>query len=72
MGDIVEFDLKSAIGFFAPGTMKVRGKVGNKDVMVLIDCGTAHNFISHRLVDEWELPKTETTNYDTVTGTTLL
>lgn len=39
-----------------------------KAIIVLIDCGATHNFISQRLVEELEFPLTSTTHYGIVMG----
>ncbi|XP_038893564.1 uncharacterized protein LOC120082453 [Benincasa hispida] len=51
-----EIALRSIYGLSARGTMKLRGKMKGKEVVVLIDCGATHNFVHKRLVDELELP----------------
>ncbi|GKB08561.1 putative mitochondrial protein, partial [Tanacetum coccineum] len=53
--DAVEVSLNSVIGFTSPRTMKIRGSIGGLDVVVLIDCGATHNFISHRVVEQLAL-----------------
>lgn len=52
VGELVEL----VIGFSTPSTMKVKGRLGERDVVVLIDCGATHNFVSQRLLDELNLP----------------
>lgn len=53
--------------------MKLKGKVGDREVIMLIDCGATHNFIHRQLEDELKIPVTNTTNYGIVIydGTTL-
>lgn len=41
----VELGLQSMLGFSTPETMKLKGKVSGREVIVLIDCGATHNFI---------------------------
>lgn len=48
--------------------MKVRGSIGQKEVITLIDCGATHNFISSKLVQKLGLPTTVTTNYGFIMG----
>lgn len=52
MGALEELDLKSVIGFSTPGTMKVKGRLGEREVVVLIDCEATHNFLSQRVVEK--------------------
>lgn len=67
--DSVELDLKSVIGFSTLGLMKVKGVIGERKVVVLIDdCGATHNFVPLQLVEELKLPKTHTSNYGIVMG----
>ncbi|GJZ04169.1 putative mitochondrial protein [Tanacetum coccineum] len=53
--DAVEVSLNSVIRFTSPRTMKILGSIGGLDVVVLIDCGVTHNFISHRVVEQLAL-----------------
>lgn len=39
MENLVELSLRSVIGFSTPGTMKVKGQIEDKEVVVPIDCG---------------------------------
>ncbi|GKA78600.1 putative mitochondrial protein [Tanacetum coccineum] len=50
--DSVEVSLNSVMGFTTPRTMKIQGKLGDRDVVVLIDCGATHNFLSVELVND--------------------
>lgn len=43
---VVELSLHSIVGLTNPGTMKLRGSIGTKKVILLINCGATHNFIS--------------------------
>ena len=54
----VELTLRSVFGFSTPGTMKLKGKIGDREVIVLIDCGATHNFIHQQLVDKLKIPVT--------------
>ena len=44
-------------------TMKLRGMVMGQEVVVLIDCGGSHNFISVDLVAKLGIPSASTHNF---------
>lgn len=56
--EVVELALNTVVGFSTPRTMKLKGKINEKEVVVLVDCGATHNFISQKLVDSLNLPLT--------------
>ena len=66
VADNVEVALRPILGFSAKGTMKLNGIVARKEFVVMIDCGGIHNFIHQRIVDELELPLSETSHYGVV------
>lgn len=59
----VELALHLVLGFSSPGTIKLKGEIGDREMVVLIDCGATHNFIHRQLVEELKLPVTNTTKY---------
>ncbi|GJW97748.1 ankyrin repeat-containing protein [Tanacetum coccineum] len=50
--DMVEVSLNSVMGFTSSHTMKIRGIIGDEEVVVLIDSGATHNFLSKRVLKE--------------------
>ncbi|GJR89881.1 putative CCCH-type zinc finger family protein [Tanacetum coccineum] len=48
--DAVEVSVHSVVGITTPHTMKLRGTIKGYEVVVLIDGGATHNFLSVRLV----------------------
>ncbi|KAL4037585.1 hypothetical protein IC575_001182 [Cucumis melo] len=65
---VVELSINSVVGLNDPGTMKVRGKLLGEEVIVLIDCGATHNFVSEKLVKKLILPVKETAHYGVILG----
>ncbi|KAA0049931.1 Ty3/gypsy retrotransposon protein [Cucumis melo var. makuwa] len=63
-----ELSLNSVVGLNDPGTMKVKGKLQKKEVIIRIDCGATHNFISEKLVESLQLPVKETAHYGVILG----
>lgn len=59
-GPVVELSINS-VGLSNPGTMKVKGRI-KEEVIVLIDCGATHNFISEKLVSMLQLPIKDTSH----------
>lgn len=47
---IVELSINSVVGLTNLVTMKVRGRIKDREVIILIDCGATHNFISDKVV----------------------
>lgn len=69
VAELAELSLNTVVGFSDPGTMKVRGRVEQDEVIIFIDCGATHNFISHRVVERLKIPISETTNFGVSIGT---
>lgn len=44
----------------------MRGKLQNEEVVILIDCGDTHNFVSEKLVKQLQLPIKETPHYGVI------
>lgn len=65
---VVELCINSVVGLTNPGAMKVRGKIQGREVIVLIDCGATHNFISDKLVLMLKLNTKDTSNYGVIFG----
>ena len=69
IGEMVEISLNSVVGLTTPQTMKLRGKVYGQEVVVLVDCGPTHNFISTKLVEKLILAVVTTKGNGVVMGT---
>lgn len=64
---VAKLSLNSVMGLTNPSTIKVRGTIGDQNV-VLINCGAAHNFIAQWLVNILQLSMIETPNYGVIMG----
>ncbi|KAA0043034.1 Retrotransposable element Tf2 [Cucumis melo var. makuwa] len=64
----VELSINSVVGLNDLGTMKVRGKLQDEEVIVLIDCGATHNFIYEKLVKLLQLSANGTPHYGVILG----
>lgn len=65
---ITEVSLNSVIGLSNPKTMKVRGLIGDLNVIVMIDPGATHNFISLSTVAAAHLPIVEAGSFGVSLG----
>ncbi|XP_052725275.1 uncharacterized protein LOC108335028 [Vigna angularis] len=65
---LLELSACSAEGLTSPKTMKLTGKIGERRVVVLIDSGASHNYISRRITKELKLPITNTPSYPVSLG----
>ncbi|XP_022633716.1 uncharacterized protein LOC111241148 [Vigna radiata var. radiata] len=64
----MEFLVWSVEGLTPPKTMKWTGLIGESRVVVLIDSGASHNFISRKVVEELELPVVVTPSHTVSLG----
>lgn len=71
MADVVLHSINSVVRLSNPKTMKVKGWIAQREVVVLIDSGASHNFISMDVVTELGLPRVGTTGYGVLMGTGL-
>ena len=72
MGPVTEcaiLSVHSAVGISSPRTMKLKGKIQKREVVVLIDSGASHNFISQRLASQLGIATQGTTEYGVRMGT---
>ena len=63
-----KIELKAIHGLTTKGTMKLKGEIKGREVLVLIDSGATHNFIHNRVVEERELPGEKGTQFGVTTG----
>ena len=47
--EVAEVSLNSVVGLFASSTMKVKGKIAQHEVVVMIDCGVKPQFYLHKI-----------------------
>ncbi|KAL5582270.1 hypothetical protein UlMin_014712 [Ulmus minor] len=52
----LDLSLNSLMGFTSSHTMKVWGLLGTRKIIILIDSGASHSFISSKLVQEMDIP----------------
>ncbi|KAA0039160.1 ty3-gypsy retrotransposon protein [Cucumis melo var. makuwa] len=64
----VDLSINSVVGLSNPRTMKVKVKIKGEEVVVLIDWGSTHNFISKKVVAALKLPRKEISNYGVILG----
>lgn len=69
VGQNVEVHLNSVVGLTNPKTMKMEGNIQELKVVVLIDSGATHNFISKDIVDKLQLSVERTREYNITMGT---
>ncbi|KAF7839457.1 Hydroxymethylglutaryl-CoA lyase, mitochondrial [Senna tora] len=66
-GTLMSLSMNSIVGITSGRTMKLVGKVRG-EVLIMIDCGASHNFISTSLVDKMALPKVKISSYKVTMG----
>lgn len=64
-----EISLNSVLGINNPKTLNLRGKVHDQDVVIMIDPGATHNFVSTTLVEKLKLPVSPTRGFGVTLGT---
>lgn len=63
-----EVSLNSVVGLSSPKTMKIRGLIGELVVVVMVDPGASHNFISETAVKEGRIPVTKSGSFGVSLG----
>lgn len=69
VSELAEVSMNSVVGLSSPRTMKLRGTIKDEDVVIMIDSGASHNFVSKKLVSQLELNAEETKGYGVIMGT---
>ncbi|KFK25816.1 hypothetical protein AALP_AA8G165200 [Arabis alpina] len=69
MTTMAELSLNSMVGISSPRTMKLKGSICGQEVVIMIDSGASHNFISQELVKRLVLPFDDSNGYGVMTGT---
>lgn len=64
-----EISLNSVMGLTSPRTMKLMGKIGNQKVVVMVDPGATHNFISREAVEKLGVPVLPSQDFGVSLGT---
>lgn len=64
----MELSMNSIVGIPSINTMKVKGTILGKEVVILIDFGTSHNFLSKGIVADLKIPIDETSNFGIMVG----
>lgn len=67
--DEAEISLNLVVGLTPNHSMKIRGLIGEQDVVELIDSGATHIVISDGVMKELNLPLTDIENFGMVLGT---
>ncbi|KAL4021245.1 hypothetical protein IC575_020039 [Cucumis melo] len=62
----VELSINFVVGLNDSGTMKIRGKLQGMKVIIMIDCGVPHNFISEKIVKSLQIPTKETAHHGVI------
>ena len=65
---VIKLSINSVVRLTNPGTMKIKGMIRERSVVVLIDCDATHNFISENLVTQLLLSLEETSHYGVISG----
>ncbi|KAL4023262.1 hypothetical protein IC575_017013 [Cucumis melo] len=63
-----EIELKTMTNLSSKGTMKLKGWVRQKEIVVLIDSGTTHNFIHQALAEELQMGLEQNTQFGYTIG----
>lgn len=66
---MISVSLNSIVGIDNPKTMKMLGIINGMEVVVMIDSGATHNFISIPLVEKLCLPMDKTRKFGVTLGT---
>ncbi|KAL0823918.1 hypothetical protein Bca101_047595 [Brassica carinata] len=66
---VMELSLNAFMGIDTPTTTKLRGIIGNLEVVVMIDSGATHNFVAPRVVHTAKLSVTPNRNLQVLLGT---
>ncbi|XP_057436668.1 uncharacterized protein LOC130729063 [Lotus japonicus] len=64
----LQLSLHSMAGFTSAKSWKVKGVLNGQEVIILIDCGASHNFVSQEIVAQLKLPITPTATYTVEVG----
>ena len=64
-----EISFNSVMGFTSPRTMKMLGYIMGKEVVVMIDPGATHNFISREVIEALGVPLVPTKSFGVSLGT---
>lgn len=64
----VDLSLNSKRGFSSSNMMKLWGRIGGREVVVLVDTGATHSFISEVVVRELHLPTNSTVSNNILVG----
>lgn len=67
-GDPMTLSMNSIMGSTLNNTLKLRGKINGVEVIMMVDSGASHNFISQDLVQKLELPVNEMKAFGEMVG----
>ena len=67
--ELMVISLSSFFGMSSPTTTKVWGSIGKLDIVVMLDSGATHNFLSSRVVQKMNIPLVQDRRLEILLGT---
>ncbi|KZV38810.1 hypothetical protein F511_32692 [Dorcoceras hygrometricum] len=64
----LELPLFSSSGMSQPQTLKLKGKIGGEEVVIMIDSGASHNFVSRTLIEKFGFEVDEAVRFGVCLG----